>query len=387
MLVDGGHAARIALVAPTLSDARRTMVEGESGLLAVSPPWNRPKFEPSKSQLVWPSGAVATLFSAGEPDRLRGPQHDAAWCDEVCAWAQADTAFDNLMFGLRLGLRPRTCITTTPKPMPLLKALIKADNAHVTTGTTYDNLANLAPTFKDEIIRKYEGTRIGRQELNAELLEDVPGALWTRAGLDQCRITDLPNRGGPKGNDCDGVCDFTRIVVAVDPPVSVGEKADECGIVAVGLGADNHAYVLRDASIQGESPLGWAERVVRLYHELSADCVVAEVNQGGALVETLLRQIDPLVPIKSVHARRGKFLRAEPVAALYEQGRVFHVGSFAKLEDQMCSFTHDGLISNNITKHSVGNGNSKSPDRLDALVWAVTDLMLAPRQHFRMRKL
>lgn len=370
MLVESGRAERVALVAPTLSDARRTMVEGESGILAVSPPWNQPKFEPSRSQLVWPSGATATLFSAGEPDRLRGPQHDAAWCDEICAWRGADLAFDNLMFGLRLGDNPRTCVTTTPRPIPLLKSLLSAENAHITTGTTYDNLANLAPTFADEIIKKYEGTRIGRQELNAELLEDVPGALWSRGQLDGCRVLDAP--------------DMPRIVVAVDPPVSVGEKADECGIIAAGLSADQSAYVLRDVSIQGETPLGWAERVVRLYHELNADCVVAEVNQGGALVETLLRQIDPLIPIKSVHARRGKYLRAEPVAALYEQGRIFHRGSFPKLEDQMCSFTHDGMIGRNITKRSV---NNKSPDRLDALVWAITDLLLAPRQHFRMRKL
>ncbi|UTW56171.1 DNA-packaging protein [Kordiimonas sp. SCSIO 12610] len=377
MLVETSAAKRIALIAPTIGDARRTMVEGESGLIAVSPPWNRPKFEPSKSQLIWPSGAIATLYSASEPERLRGPQHDAAWCDELCAWANARAAFDNLMFGLRLGARPRTCITTTPRPIALLKDLMAAKNTHVTKGTTYDNLDNLAPTFADDIIKKYEGTRIGRQELNADLLEDVPGALWTRRQLDACRITE----------GADELPDFTRIVVAVDPPVSVGEKADECGIVAVGLGGDGCAYVLRDASIQGETPLGWAERAVNLYQAVSADCVVAEVNQGGALVETIMRQIDPLIPIKSVHARRGKYLRAEPVAALYEQGRVFHVGSFMKLEDQMCSFTNNGHSGNIITKRSVENRNLKSPDRLDALVWAITDLMLAPRQHLRMRKL
>lgn len=351
-LVEGGKARHIALVAPTMNDARAVMVEGESGLLAICPPWARPRFEPSKRLLTWPNGAVATLYSAEEPERLRGPQHDAAWADELCAWRMGEAAWDMLMFGLRLGESPRTVVTTTPKPVPVLKRLIADAHVHVTRGSTFDNLDNLAPAFARDIVRRYEGTRLGRQELLAEILEDVPGALWSRAGLEACRADAAP-----------ALC---RLVVAVDPPASSGEKADECGLVAAGLGADGHAYVLADDTSRGLSPHGWAARAVALYHRLKADRIVAETNQGGAMVAALIAQVDPGVPVRAVHATRGKVVRAEPVAALYEQGRVHHAGAFPALEDQMCAFTPEGL-------------SGASPDRVDALVWAITELMLKPK--------
>ncbi|PCI59480.1 MAG: ATP-binding protein [Kordiimonadales bacterium] len=360
MLIETGEATRIALVAPTLQTARSVMVEGDSGLLAISPPWNRPKFEPSKRQLVWPSGAIATLYSAEDPERLRGPQHHAAWCDELCSWRHAEGTWDNLLFGLRLGVQPRSIITTTPKPTAMLKGLIAAKGVTVTRGTTFDNLENLAPSFADEIIAKYEGTRTGRQELMAELLEDVPGALWKRRMLDQLRVA--------------AGFDYQRIVVAVDPPASVGEKADECGIVAAGLAENGQAYVLADASEQGLSPAGWARKAVALYHSLGADRIVIESNQGGAMAEAVLREVDPSAAITQVFASRGKHARAEPVAALYEQGRVHHVGTLPILEDQMCSFTGELQAGH-------------SPDRVDALVWAITHLMLTATSRPKIRSL
>lgn len=346
--VETGTPVRLALVAPTLHDARAVMVEGDSGLLAVAPPWCKPKFEASKRTLTWPNGSVATLFSAEEPERLRGPQHHAAWCDELCAWRHQDDVWNNLLFGLRLGQNPRTMITTTPKPSPLLKRLVASNAVAVTRGSTFDNLDNLAPTFASEIVAKYEGTRLGRQELMAEILDDVPGALWQRAMLDRLRV-----RAGP---------DMVRVVVAVDPPASMGEGADECGIVAAGISEDHTAYVLADASVQGLSPAGWARRAVAQYHSLKADRIVIESNQGGAMAENVIRQVDASVPITCVHASRSKRTRAEPVAALYEQSRVFHAGFFPVLEDQMCSFT--------------GVRTGGSPDRVDALVWALSSLML-----------
>lgn len=346
---EAGADRRIALVAPTLSDARAVMVEGESGLLAVAPPWNRPKFEPSKRLVTWPNGTTAMLFSAEDPERLRGPQHHAAWCDELASWRHGEDTWNNLLFGLRLGDKPKTVITTTPKPIALLKALIAADRVVVTKGTTFDNLDNLAPGFAREILAKYEGTRTGRQELLAELLEDVPGTLWNRAMLDEQRRSNAP--------------DMQRLVVAVDPPASAGAQADTCGIVAAGVCAQGFAYVLADNSIQGLSPAGWAQRAVALYHALDADRLVIESNQGGAMAESVLREVDPAAAITQVFARRGKHARAEPVAALYEQGRVFHVGALAALEDQMCAFTGE-------------RRGGESPDRVDALVWALSHLML-----------
>jgi len=361
-LVETGQAKRIALIAPTGEDARKTMVEGESGLEGICPPWNRAKFFPAKRTVVWKNGAKAFLYSAEEPERLRGPQFDAAWCDEMCAWKRAEATWDNLMFGLRLGKQPRTCITTTPKPIILLKNLVAQNNVQITRGTTFDNLQNLAPSFASEIISKYEGTRVGRQELMAEILKDVPGALWQRAEIDSHRVNEAPP--------------LERLVVAVDPPISVGENADECGIVAAGLGQDSRGYIVADRSVQGLSPAGWANKAVGLYHELGADRIVIEVNQGGVMCESVLRQVDANVPVKMVHASRGKVARAEPVAAVYEQGRVSHVGSHPLLEDQMCSFTG-----------SFDRDNQGSPDRVDALVWALTHLMLAPNARPQIRSL
>ncbi len=363
-LVEGGKAQRIALVAPTLHDARAVMVEGDSGLLAVCPPWFKPKFEPSKRTLTWPNGAIATLFSAEEPERLRGPQHDAAWCDELCAWKQADMTYDMLLFGLRLGRKPRTLVTTTPRPVPLLKRLTADKKTAITKGSTFDNLKNLAPSFRRDIVARYSGTRLGRQELMAELLEDTPGALWLRGTIEDARTETHPP--------------LTRIVVAVDPPASMGENADECGIVAAGISANGTAYVLDDQSMQGLSPNGWASRAAALYHTLEADRLVAEVNMGGAMVETIIREIDPTIAYRGVHASRGKIARAEPVAALYEQGRVKHYGTFPQLEDQMCNYTGT---------YTGARQTCASPDRMDALVWALTELMLGRKNSPNIRTL
>lgn len=355
-VAEGKRAGRIALVAEDAGDARDVMVEGESGILAVSAPWCRPRFEPSKRRLTWPTGATATLFSADDPEALRGPQFDAAWADELAKWRYAREAWDNLQFGLRLGKRPRQVVTTTPRPIPLLREILARPDTVLTKGTTYDNRANLAPAFFAEVIRRYEGSRIGRQELMAELLEDVPGALWQRAQIDRLRVRTAP--------------ELERVVVAVDPPVSSTAGADECGIVVAGRAKDGHGYVLADASSQGETPAGWAARAVRAYYAHEADRIVVEVNQGGDMVKAVITQVDPTVPVRAIHATRGKYLRAEPVAALYEQGRVHHVGSLPKLEDQQCALTPD------FDRSKAGY----SPDRLDALVWALTDLMIAPRR-------
>lgn len=337
---------RLALVAPTAADARDVMVEGESGILAIAPPWNRPLYEPSKRRLTWPNGAVATTYSADEPDRLRGPQHDAAWCDELAAWKYPE-AWDMLMFGLRLGSDPRAVVTTTPKPVRIIRELLAAPTTVVTRGSTFDNAANLAPAFLAQIVAKYEGTRLGRQELLAELLDDVPGALWQRGQLDTLRRKAAP--------------DMARIVVAIDPAMTSGEDADETGIVVAGKGVDGHGYVLADLTCR-LSPDGWARRAIEAARRYQADRIVAEVNNGGEMVEHTLRTVERSIPYKAVHASRGKRVRAEPVAALYEQGRVHHVGGFPELEDQMCTFVPDTF--------------DGSPDRVDALVWALSELML-----------
>jgi len=349
-------ARRVALVAPTAGDARDVMVEGESGILAVSPPWQRPCYEPSKRRLTWPNGAIATLFSADEPERLRGPQHDAAWCDELASWRHPE-AWDMLMFGLRLGTDPRVVVTTTPRSTPLLRRLIADPTVVVTRGTTYENRANLAPAFFGQIIRKYQGTRLGRQELEAELLEDVPGALWNRGMLEGLRARAVPT--------------LSRVVVGIDPAASSTERADETGIIVAGKDARGHGWVLADASGRYQ-PAEWARTAVSVYHAHGADRIVAEVNNGGEMVEATLRMIDPNAAFTAVRASRGKVARAEPVAALYEQGRVRHIGVFPQLEDQMCAFTGD--VHGNSVVRSAGH----SPDRVDALVWALTDLLVAP---------
>ena len=293
--VAAGSARRIALVAPTAADVRDVMIQGETGLLAISPPDLQPKYEPSKRRLTWPNGALATCFSAEEPNRLRGPQHDAAWCDELAAWRHPET-WDMLMFGLRLGADPRCVVTTTPKPVRLLRQLLGDAGAVVTRGSTYDNRDNLAPAFLAEIVRRYEGTRLGRQELQAELLDDTPGALWTRDAIDRARVALAPA--------------LRRVVVAVDPATSVGEEADETGIIVAAVGQDGHGYVLDDLSGRFP-PHGWARRAVAAYHARQADRVVAEVNNGGDLVEATIRMIDASVSYRAVRASRGKAVRAD----------------------------------------------------------------------------
>ncbi len=342
--VESGRCSRLALVGPTSADARDVMVEGESGIKAVCPPWNRPRYEPSKRRLTWPNGAIATMYSADEPERLRGPQHDGAWADEIGSW-RYPSAWDMLMFGLRLGSNPRAVATTTPKPIGLVKELMKAPTTHLTRGTTYDNSENLARGFLEGIISKYEGTRLGRQELNAELLEDTPGALWTMITLEACRVTQVPQ--------------MERIVVGVDPSISNNDGSNETGIVAVGKGENGQFYTLEDASMNG-SPSEWATAAIATYHKVKADRIVVEVNQGGDMVEHTIRSVagGENIPITKVHATRGKYLRAEPIAAIYEQGRFHHLGFFPDLESQMSSWVP----------------GDTSPDRLDALVWAATDL-------------
>lgn len=354
-------ARRVALVGQTLGDARSVMVEGLSGLLAIHRPSERPLFEPSKRQLTWPNGAIAQIYSSEEPDALRGPQFEIAWSDELAKWSYPDATWDMLQFALRLGRRPRQVVTTTPRPIPLLKRLIDAPDTRVTRVATWANAAHLAPAFLNAVIARYEGTQLGRQELGGEIIEDEPGVLFPRSVIEEFRITKAPT--------------MSRIVIAVDPPVSSGPRADACGIVCAGLGHDSRCYVLADASITNASPARWGSRVVDAYHEWRADRVIAEVNQGGEMVEAVLREIDPALPVRTVHATRGKRVRAEPVAALYEQGRVSHVGAFPELEDELCAF------------EQILASTGRSPDRADALIWALTDLMLQTRKRPRVRGL
>lgn len=345
---------RIALVGPTAADARNVMVEGESGLIAVSPPREKPLYEPSKRRITWSNGAIATLFSADEPERLRGPQHDFAWCDEIASWRYPE-AWDMLMFGLRVGADPRVVATTTPRPTKLIKTLLGDPKVAVTRGSSYENRANLAPAFFEQIIKRYEGTRLGRQEIEAEILEDLPGAFWSRSIIEACRRQAAPP-------------ELERVVVAIDPAASSGEEADETGIVVAGKDSEGHGWVLADLSGR-YSPAEWAKIAIAGYHAHQADRIVAEANNGGEMVEATLRMVDPDVPVKLVHASRGKIARAEPVAALYEQGRVHHVGAFPALEDQMCAF-----ISGD--NHDLRRAIGLSPDRVDAVVWALSELLI-----------
>ncbi|MGI9422766.1 MAG: DNA-packaging protein [Hyphomicrobiaceae bacterium] len=342
---------RIALIGETMHDARSVMVEGVSGLMAVHPQAECPQFEPSKAQLVWPNGAIAQLFSAESPDSLRGPQFSAAWCDEVAKWRNPEMVWDMLQFALRLGATPRVVATTTPRPVPILRQLMQADTTVTTRSRTVDNSTNLSPAFIAEMQRRYSGTQLGRQELDGELIETLSGALWRQNWISEARVASAP--------------DMLRTVVAVDPPVTSKSTSDACGIIVAGLGQDKRCYVLADRTIRGRAPNVWARAVVTAYCDFEADRVVAEVNQGGDLVMTIVRQVDTNIPITGVRATRGKWIRAEPVAALYAEGRIVHIGQLPELESQMLAFGPDGRV------------GGRSPDRVDALVWAVTDLMLA----------
>ena len=359
---DPGRSRRVALVGETIDQVREVMVFGDSGILACSPPDRRPTWEASRKRLVWPNGAVAQVFSAHEPESLRGPQFDAAWVDELAKWKKAEDAWDMLQFGLRLGQTPRQVVTTTPRNVGVLKRILDNPSTVVTHAPTEANRAYLASSFLEEVRARYAGTRLGRQELDGVLLEDAEGAMWTMSMLEGLQVERAP--------------ELDRIVVAVDPPVSGNEASDSCGIVVVGARLtgspqDWSAVVLEDATVQGTSPRGWAEAALAAMARHGADRLVAEVNQGGDLVETVVRQVDPLVPFRAVRASRGKAARAEPVAALYEQGRVKHVRGLGTLEEQMCQMTVRGYE---------GRG---SPDRVDALVWALQELILDPAAKFR----
>ena len=358
-----GECSRVALIGETFDQTREVMVFGDSGILACSPPDRRPVWEASRRRLIWPNGATATVFSAHEPEALRGPQFDAAWVDELAKWKKAEDTWDMLQFALRLGTHPQQVVTTTPRNVEVLKRILQSASTVTTHAPTDANRAYLAESFLAEVETRYGGTRLGRQELEGLLLDDVEGALWTTAMVEGCRVDRLP--------------ELDRVVVAVDPAVTGGAASDECGIVVAGVVTsgepkDWRAYVLEDATVRG-GPTEWARAAIAAMDRHKAERLVAEVNQGGDLIESVVRQIDPLVPFRGLRAARGKAIRAEPVAALYEQGRVKHLRgpSLGALEDQMCRMTLRGYE---------GKG---SPDRLDALVWAIHELMIEPAAGFR----
>ena len=352
--------ARIALVGATVEDVRRVMIEGEAGLLKVARVDEAVDYRSGAGELVFASGARAAIFSAAAPEKLRGPEHCAAWCDELAKWRYGDAAWDNLMLGLRIGDTPRAVVTTTPRPIPLLQRIMTMRDMVETRGSSHDN-PHLPASFLAAIEAQYGGTRLGRQEIAGELLTDVVGALWSRSMLEACRVAAAPK--------------LVRTVVAVDPPASV--DGDACGIIAVGLGADGRGYVLEDASVRGLSPEGWARAVARCADRHQADRVIAEKNQGGNMVASVLRAADAGLPLALVHASQGKVKRAEPVATLYEAGKVSHVGAFPDLEDELCGFVIGGGY----------DGPGRSPDRADALVWALEELVLKKRKAARVRQL
>jgi phage terminase large subunit-like protein len=352
----------LALVGETEHDVREVMIDGPAGLLHTGPEHERPQWLPSRRRLEWPNGAVAYAFSAEDPQQLRGPQFEAAWCDELAKWRHAQDTFDMLQFGLRLGARPRQLVTTTPRPIPLIKRLLADPRTVVTRASTHRNARFLAPAFLDAVVGRYAGTRLGRQEIDGEIVEERTDALWTREAIEASRVSHAPA--------------LARIVIGIDPPASARDGADACGIVAAGRDENGIVYVLEDATIANAAPAAWAARAIALYKRREADLIVAEVNQGGDMVEAVLRQGDRSVPVRSLRATRGKYLRAEPVSALYQQGKVKHVGAgFASLEDEMCDFGLGGL------------STGASPDRLDALVYAVTELLKPPRAEPRIRSL
>ena len=336
---------RIALVGETKADVRDTMIEvGDSSILRCARPEERPLYEPSKRRLTFPNGAIAIAYSGDDPDQLRGPQHDSGWVDELAKFQYPKETWMNLLMGLRIGPNPQVLITTTPRPIQILKEIQADPGTVLVTGSTRENEENLSPEFIAEITRRYAGTRLGRQELEGEILDDNPLALWKRDVIENLRVREAPPR-------------LVRIVVGVDPAVSGSEESDETGIVAAGLAADGAFYILADRSLRG-SPNEWAHAVSKVYSDTRADRVIGEVNNGGDLVEVNLRMVDRQISYKAVHATRGKVIRAEPIAALYEQGKVHHVGTFPQLEDQMVEWVP----------------GDRSPDRMDALVWALTEL-------------
>ena len=348
--LDPGRCQRLALLGETLDQVREVMVFGDSGILACCPPDRRPRWQATRHCLVWPNGAEAMAFSAQEPEALRGPQFDGAWADELAKWKKGEAVWDMLQFALRLGRHPQVCVTTTPRNVALLKDLLARKSTVVTHASTMANRANLAPSFLKEVAERYGATRLGRQELEGILVEDAEGALWTSAMIDALHIDTPPP--------------LARIVVAVDPPTTGHAGSDACGIIVAGITEEGRGVVLEDATVQGVRPAGWAEAAIAAMARWDADRLVAEVNQGGDMVEEVLRSVDPDVAVTKVHAARGKTARAEPVAALYERGHVQHLRGLDRLEDQMCRMTQTGYD---------GKG---SPDRVDALVWALTDLVL-----------
>jgi len=357
-----GKARRVALVGETIDQAREIMVFGESGLLACAPPDRRPDWIAGRRMLRWPNGAEAQIFSAHEPESLRGPQFDAVWADELAKWKKGQECWDMLQFALRLGDDPRSCVTTTPRNVAVLKDPLKRPSTVKTHAPTEANRAGLAAGFLEEIMGRFAGTRLGRQELEGILSEETEGALWQPMGFEASRISEIP--------------ELDRIVVAVDPTVTSGKNSDDCGIVVAGVQMRGkphewRAFVLADATVSAASPMQWARAAIAARDEFEADRLVAEVNQGGDLVEEIIRSVDPLVPYRGVRATRGKVLRAEPVAALYEQGRVVHLRGLGALEEQMCQMTAAGFA---------GEG---SPDRVDALVYALHDLMIEPAASYR----
>jgi phage terminase large subunit-like protein len=363
--------ARIALIGASPREVREVMIEGESGLLSVTPRDCRPKWHPARRRLIWPNGAQAFIYGASAPESLRGPQHSHAWADEIGKWPHALAAWDNMLMSVRLGRHPRVLATTTPAPTALLRRLTGDPKVEQTRGRMQDNRASLSPAFLDAMEATYGGTRLGRQELDGELLFDQDGALWTRAMLEHCvSRPDRQRHGRGRGRDA-----FCRVVVGVDPPA--GEKGDACGVIAAGLDEAGIAHVLEDASIARPSPEQWARRVAETAERWTADRIVAEANNGGSMVRSVLHAVNAMLPIKLVHASAGKTARAEPVAALYEAGRVLHIQVFPQLDDQLCGMLQGGRYA----------GPGRSPDRADALVWALTELMLQQKNHVRFRSI
>ena len=337
-------ARRVALVAPSYNDAREVMIAGESGLLNIGNEMDRPQYLPSRRLLQWPNGAVGQVFSAEDPDGLRGPQFDLAWADEFCAWTYPEDALSNLRLGLRLGVEPKLVITTTPKPSAALKKLITDPGVVVSRATTKDNAKNLSKAFLQSVYEIYGGTHLGRQELGGEIIEDAEGALWTRKLIDDVVVNAAPP-------------DLQKIVVAIDPPASSGAKADACGLIVAGragFGAQARVFILHDATVQGLRPDKWAALAVKLWHEWDADYLLAEINQGGEMVKSILQAIGSEAPVSTVYASKSKVARAEPVAALYEQGKVKHVGSFPELEDELCTMgAHGGRMRGRVNLQTV----------------------------------